>query len=1021
MKKMRFFLMTVFAFTTLITGCKKNEINEQTDQNSVGQFSHSELVEAFSRMYSAWEESTTLPETLKVGSVDLTKPQYQFALCKLLLNINDGDKSDINVLNYKPADHPDRDSYDKETIAVSKGPQNGDNTEDLLNIAKRIISAMEAKGKVPNQTIFAREGSAIAFSTNRATVTIARVIADYKANSKLATEVSTDYLSASATLKGFAQKLITYLEVWQRTVGNVDADGSHCTANNSAWENVHFIPIPESGGYSGTPMYSEQYKPYHEIEVNGVKYNAAQCFVIAAKGILDLITKEGSIVEQQERNTPVHTLADGKALNSPIPSAPDWAIWGGYPWYEKADDGGPINFNEANPCNLEFIVRSIPWFLTRAAALGHIGNFISYSTKDPDTNLISERWQGLISPMRMLLISARFYKKILDENITENVYTALKDATFDPDLYGIEMPDVELKTKEVVLGAKGNAVEAEFTAKKNWTATPAAAWIKVEPGQGEAGNPVSIQISAEANTGAARESKVSISCGNVKGIDIVVKQEGYIAPSSGTLKDFAKEFVKGLDIWSSTVGTVSADGTHCSENGNAWENVHFIPIPYSGGYTDGADQYDKKYTPWILNVKGREYTAAQAWEIAIRGMLNLITAEGESMLPLMDDRNKAFTFADGVDFNSAEIPEPSSGCKWGKYPWYENNSTVKYNGSEISEVGLDFIVKVTAWHVVRGLVKTEGNKNPLGAIGNFQEFGTTSSTLNLSGYEGLICPMRELLIVARFYKDLLDKNVDSKIYTYAKDKKYNFDLYNQGAAPVSSNTIKAFASEYVKIIDIWNSTTGKLNSYTGEDLTSSEHETYKEFDFEGGHYVPLATTISVNGKNYTTADMLEVAERAFLLLRGVDGNNTSGGWPSGGASTFPKLPESTMESPIPETHNYVWGKFPSNETDGNGGHLKMGKKSDPVNAKSCKVKIDILDNFAQRHVNYGITRNGAISNLCGYPREGWDGEYFGAFSATRALITYAFFFKYMLDNNLKDATEISADQTFRSELFGNEN
>jgi hypothetical protein len=36
----------------------------------------------------------------------------------------------------------------------------------------------------------------------------------------------------------------------------------------------------------------------------------------------------------------------------------------------------------------------------------------------------------------------------------------------------------------------------------------------------------------------------------------------------------------------------------------------------------------------------------------------------------------------------------------------------------------------------------------------------------------------------------------------------------------------------------------------------------------------------------------------------------------------------------------------------------------------------------------------------------------------RALITYAFFFKYMLDNNLDKADGISADVIIRSELTG---
>ena len=86
------------------------------------------------------------------------------------------------------------------------------------------------------------------------------------------------------------------------------------------------------------------------------------------------------------------------------------------------------------------------------------------------------------------------------------------------------------------------------------------------------------------------------------------------------------------------------------------------------------------------------------------------------------------------------------------------------------------MVKVGAWHVVRGLIKTAGN-NPLGMIGNFQEFGTASNSLNLDGYIGLISPMREMLILMRIYKDLLDNNINSNVYTAIKDKAYSFDLY----------------------------------------------------------------------------------------------------------------------------------------------------------------------------------------------------------------------------------------------------
>ena len=57
--------------------------------------------------------------------------------------------------------------------------------------------------------------------------------------------------------------------------------------------------------------------------------------------------------------------------------------------------------------------------------------------------------------------------------------------------------------------------------------------------------------------------------------------------------------------------------------------------------------------------------------------------------------------------------------------------------------------------------------------------------------------------------------------------------------------------------------------------------------------------------------------------------------------------------------------------------------------------------------------------MCTYPRDPIK-NYAGSFSSMRALITYAFFFKYMLENNLEKADGIGADVVIRSELFGDE-
>ena len=658
------------------------------------------------------------------------------------------------MLNYKAADHPDRDSYDAETIAVT-----GEESVDA--VASKMLQAMKEKGQVPNQTLFTRNGQAIAFSTNRATVTLARTVAAYKNDGKLPGSVSTEYLSASASLLGFAEQLVSYLDVWQNSVGTVSADGSHCSDNGTAWENVHFIPIPYSGGAyaDGADQYDPKYQPYHTITVAGTEYTAAQCFIIAAKGFLDLVTKEGSALKQTERNTPVHNLGNGKSLREKIPAVEEWAIWGSYPWYEKADEPcGVINFSDKVPCDLAFMARTLPWFIKRAQDLGCIGNFLNYD-EDPNNSLVMPPYRGIISPMRTFLILCRFYKHLLDNNITENVYDAVKDIKLDYDFYGIEMPDIELKTKEVNLKAAGETTEASFVAKKSWTATASADWISVSPASGDAAAPAKVQITVQANTGGEREGAVLIKGGNVNdGLSITVKQAAYAAPSGATVKDFAEQ--------------------------------------------------------------------------------------------------------------------------------------------------------------------------------------------------------------------------------------------------------------YVTLIGIWEQTTGTINMITGETPAEAGSE-YEEFNVQNAHYIPSTTKVTIKDKEYNTADIFELALRSYLLLRGYDGNYTQ----KNGVGNIPAISGTVKmsETELPLTHGFKWGSSPYNETKNNNGHLVMGSDE---NGTHCKVKIDWLDNFAMRNVNFAFGNENAISNLSGYV--GRLEGYYGCACSMRALITYAFFFKYMLDNKLEDAKGISADQIFRTELFGDE-
>ena len=182
---------------------------------------------------------------------------------------------------------------------------------------------------------------------------------------------------------------------------------------------------------------------------------------------------------------------------------------------------------------------------------------------------------------------------------------------------------------------------------------------------------------------------------------------------------------------------------------------------------------------------------------------------------------------------------------------------------------------------------------------------------------------------------------------------------------------------------------------------------------ENAHYVPMATTITVGGKTYNTADMLELALRSYLLLRGYDGNETE----KNGFGNIPQVSPVSMSADLPETHKYYYGNYPYAEPS-NGGYLR---KLDGEKEIFHKVEIRILDNWAQRSLNWAFTNDMVITNFCTYPRADHNiTDYKGCFSAMRALITYAHFFKYMLDNNLEKASvsDLGANVEIRSELFG---
>ena len=225
-------------------------------------------------------------------------------------------------------------------------------------------------------------------------------------------------------------------------------------------------------------------------------------------------------------------------------------------------------------------------------------------------------------------------------------------------------------------------------------------------------------------------------------------------------------------------------------------------------------------------------------------------------------------------------------------------------------------------------------------------------------------------------------------------------VFEGGSAPAAP-TIKDFAQEFVKILDVWESTTGEGVMHSSVAAIPN------------AHLIPADTKITVGGKEYSTADMMETAMRSYMLIRGYNGLDTEN-YGAGKIAALEGGAEAMSTTEVPATHEYYWGEWPCNETSGNGGHLVKVVDGKDV---PCQADVVILDNWAMRAMNF--QHGHGISNMCTYPRDPIT-NYKGSFSAMRALITYAFFFKYMLDNNLDKADGIGADVAIRSELFGDE-
>ena len=220
------------------------------------------------------------------------------------------------------------------------------------------------------------------------------------------------------TIKEFAKGFVKLLDVWEAHTGTIEPEGSH--SGTAAFTGAHFIPLYSAMASSDNNKFAESL-----VSVGERTFKLHQAWELAAIGIIDLITSEGMSVQPSSAAVSVHTLADGTGMDAVLPE-PSNLPFGGYPWNESTGD---LNLSETNPVSMELLAHMLPWMLKAGPGIGNIPNYTDIGAYGING------FTGRMCPMRIMLVMARFYKTVLDANISGNVYTYMKDRTVDPTLY----------------------------------------------------------------------------------------------------------------------------------------------------------------------------------------------------------------------------------------------------------------------------------------------------------------------------------------------------------------------------------------------------------------------------------------------------------------------------------------------------------------------------------------------------------------------------------------------------------
>ncbi|MDR1865994.1 MAG: hypothetical protein LBR08_10540 [Bacteroidales bacterium] len=345
-----------------------------------GTFTREQLATAIAAAYTAAFDGSgnnIMPDVITVNGTDLSKMEYLYAAARLLLYINEDNSANIAVLTYLMPENPANDTYDVSTISVVNGAENGANTEDLINVVNRQIAFVTNKaagnGYFSNYVSYTRGENAVYFSLNRTLVCLARAIAFYVANSTLPATVSTEYLPpVTTTIEQFMEAYVTILDDWE-------ASG-------------------EAGSRSITNDFTK--------EANYVVYTKGNCFEAACR-----------IIQAFDTNTEL-------TLNDPLPNLSDFATSAN----PTIENSAPLTTPNDEGAEITMLINMVGRQLTYASANGSFANQVNYTLNQ------AAGYGGYCSLDRGMLIIARLFKHILDNDISENFKTTLIGVKVPADL-----------------------------------------------------------------------------------------------------------------------------------------------------------------------------------------------------------------------------------------------------------------------------------------------------------------------------------------------------------------------------------------------------------------------------------------------------------------------------------------------------------------------------------------------------------------------------------------------------------